>query len=63
MKTKLRRHGYGSGESLNNKVLKVRVDQSMFNKLMRLQEANGFCMARILREFIRDSLEKESTKK
>lgn len=63
MKTKLRRHGYGSGESLNNKVLKVRVDQSMYDKLIKIQESRGFCMARILREFIRDSLEKGSTNK
>ena len=60
---KLRRGGHGSGEWSYSKVLKLRVMQSTFDKLVELQESKGLCMAQMLRELIYESLEKELTEK
>jgi len=60
---KLRRGGYGSGEWAYSKVLKLRVMQSTFDKLVELQQSRGLCMAQLLRELVYRSLEKEFTEK
>jgi hypothetical protein len=61
--TKLRRGGYGSGEWAYNKVLKLRVMQQTYDKLLELQDSKGVCMAYLLREFLYDGLNKEFTEK
>lgn len=54
---KLRRGGYGSGEWAYNKVLKLRVMQQTYDKLVAMQEQRGLCMAQILRELVYKGLE------
>ena len=54
---KLRRGGHGSGEWSYNKVLKLRVMQSTFDKLVELQESKGLCMAQLLSELVYQGLE------
>ena len=54
---KLRRGGYGSGEWAYSKVLKLRVMESTFDKLVELQQSRGLCMAQLLRELVYKGLE------
>lgn len=60
---KLRRGGYGSGEFSYKHVVKLRIMDETYNKLLKLQESNGVCMAYLLRKFLYEGLDKEFPEK
>ena len=58
-----RRGGYGSGEYSYNHVVKLRIMDETYNKLLELQESKGVCMAYLLRQFVYEGLDKEFAEK
>lgn len=54
-----RRGGYGSGEFSYKHVVKLRIMDETYNKLLKLQESKGVCMAYLLRQFVYEGLDKE----
>jgi len=60
---KLRRGGYGRGNESYKHVVKLRIMDETYNKLLELQESKGVCMAYLLRQFLYEGLNKEFAEK
>lgn len=58
-----KRVGYLTGELSYKHVVKMRVNANTYNKLVKLQDSKGLCMAQLLRELVNKGLEVENIDK